>query len=79
VSSKLGALKNMLDRVDRMIIGGAMANTFLKSMGIDVGGSLVEDDLLETARELIDDADRRGLNFTCRWILWRLTDLPLMR
>jgi phosphoglycerate kinase len=61
VSSKLGALKNMLDRVDRMIIGGAMANTFLKSMGIDVGGSLVEDDLLETARELIDDADRKGV------------------
>jgi len=61
VSSKLGALKNMLDRVDRMIVGGAMANTFLKSMGIDVGGSLVEDDLLETARELIDDADRKGV------------------
>lgn len=61
VSSKLGALKNMLDRVDRMVIGGAMANTFLKSMGIDMGGSLVEDDLLETARELIDTADRKGV------------------
>jgi len=61
VSSKIGALENMLDKVDRMIIGGAMANTFLKSMGIDVGGSLVEDDLLETARKLIDAADRKGV------------------
>ena len=61
VSSKLGALENMLDRVDRMIIGGAMANTFLKSIGIDVGGSLVEDDLLETAKNLIDTADKKGV------------------
>ncbi len=61
VSSKLGALENLLDRVDRMIIGGAMANTFLKSMGIDVGGSLVEDDLLETAKKLMDAADKKGV------------------
>jgi phosphoglycerate kinase len=61
VSSKLGALENMLDRVDRMIIGGAMANTFLKSMGVDVGDSLVEDDLLETARKLIDTAEKKGV------------------
>ena len=61
VSSKLGALENMLDRVDRMIIGGAMANTFLKSMGIDVGASLVEDDLLETAKKLIESADEKGV------------------
>jgi len=61
VSSKLGALENMLDRVDSMIIGGAMANTFLKSMGIDVGGSLVEDDLLDTARKLIDAAEEKGV------------------
>jgi len=61
VSSKLGALENMLDRVDRMIIGGAMANTFLKSMGIDVGASLVEDELLETAGKLIHAADEKGV------------------
>lgn len=61
VSSKLGALENMLDRVDRMIIGGAMANTFLKSMGVDVGDSLVEDDLLETAGKLIDTAEKKGV------------------
>jgi len=61
VSSKLGALENMLGKVDRMIIGGAMANTFLKSMGIDVGASKVEDDLLQNARQFIDAARGRGM------------------
>ncbi len=61
VSSKLGALENMLGKVDRMIIGGAMANTFLKSMGVDVGASKVEDDLLESARQFIDAADAKGV------------------
>ncbi len=61
VSSKLGALENMLEKVDRMIIGGAMANTFLKSMGVDVGGSKVEEDLLETAKKFIDAADAKGV------------------
>ena len=56
VSSKLGALQNMLDKVDSMIIGGAMANTFLKSTGISVGASKVEDDLLNEARDFIDRA-----------------------
>ena len=61
VSSKLGALENMLAKVDRMIIGGAMANTFLKSMGVDVGASKVEDDLLDTAKRFIDSADVKGV------------------
>ncbi len=61
VSSKLGALTNMLDKVDSMIIGGAMANTFLKSQGIDVGTSKVEDDLLETAREFEQKAGEKGV------------------
>jgi phosphoglycerate kinase len=61
VSSKLGALLNMLDKVDRMIIGGAMANTFLKSMGVDMGASKVEDDLLENARQFIDAAEGKGV------------------
>ena len=56
VSGKLEALQNMLDRVDRMIIGGAMANTFLKSQGYEVGASKVEDDLLGKAVELLDRA-----------------------
>ncbi len=61
VSSKLGALLNMLDKVDRMIIGGAMANTFLKSMGVDVGASKVEDDLLENAKQFVDAAEGKGV------------------
>jgi phosphoglycerate kinase len=61
VSSKLGALQNMLDKVDRMIIGGAMANTFLKSQGIPVGASKTEDDLLDTARQLVQTAREKGV------------------
>ena len=61
VSSKLGALENMLGKVDRMIIGGAMANTFLKSLGVEVGASKVEDDLLDTAKRFIDAADAAGV------------------
>ena len=51
----------MLDRVDKMIIGGAMAITFLKSQGVDMGSSLVEDDLLDTAREFINAAEQKGV------------------
>ncbi len=61
VSSKLGALRNLIDRVDKLIIGGAMANTFLKSMGCTVGQSKVEDDLLETAETLIKSAAEKGV------------------
>ncbi len=61
VSSKLGALRNLLDRVDKMIIGGAMANTFLKSIGYEVGQSKVEDDLLDTAKELLGKARAQGV------------------
>ncbi|HEX9715389.1 MAG TPA: phosphoglycerate kinase [Desulfurivibrionaceae bacterium] len=61
VSSKLGALDNLMDRVDKMIIGGAMANTFLKSIGHDMGQSKVEDELLDTARELLNKAKRLGV------------------
>jgi phosphoglycerate kinase len=61
VSSKIGALRNLMDRVDAMIIGGAMANTFLKSMGYEVGESKVENDLLGTASELLDKAKKQGV------------------
>ncbi len=61
VSSKLGALENMLDKVDTMIIGGAMANTFLKSQGVAVGASKTEDDLLDTAREFVEKAEQKGV------------------
>lgn len=61
VSSKLGALQNMLGKVEKMIIGGAMANTFLKSMGVDVGASKVEDDLLSNAKQFIEAAEAQGI------------------
>lgn len=61
VSSKLTAIRNMLDRVDRMIIGGAMANTFLKAQGVEIGKSLVENDLLDTAKELLAYAAQKGV------------------
>lgn len=61
VSSKLGALENMLDKVDIMVIGGAMANTFLKSQGVDMGASKTEDDLLDTAREFVEKAEAKGV------------------
>jgi phosphoglycerate kinase len=61
VSSKLGALVNMLDKVDALLIGGAMANTFLKSQGYGVGASKVEDDLLVDAEKLLADARNKGV------------------
>lgn len=61
VSSKLGALENMLSRVDKMLIGGAMANTFLKALGCSVGASLVENDLLDSARNLLHQAEEQGV------------------
>lgn len=61
VSSKLNALKNLLGKVDKLIIGGAMANTFLKSSGCDVGSSLVEADLLSAAAEIRQAAAARGV------------------
>ena len=61
VSGKLEALRNMLERVDKMIIGGAMANTFLKSQGYPVGASKVEDDLLETAAALLTQAKAKNV------------------
>lgn len=63
VSSKLGALKNMLKYVDKLIIGGAMANTFLKSRGIDVGVSRIEEALIETALGIIKKAEQKEVDF----------------
>ncbi|NLX18774.1 MAG: phosphoglycerate kinase [Desulfobulbus sp.] len=61
VSGKLEALQNMLNKVDKMIIGGAMANTFLKSQGYNMGASKVEDDLLATADGLLRTAREKGI------------------
>lgn len=61
VSGKLEVLKNLSLRVDKLIIGGGMAFTFLKSKGMNVGKSLVEDDLLKTAQEVLDAANKKGV------------------
>nr|WP_303649740.1 phosphoglycerate kinase [Desulfobotulus pelophilus] len=63
ISSKLKALKNLLHRVDKVLIGGAMANTFLKASGLSVGESLVEDDMLETAKSVMAESAKRGVRF----------------
>jgi phosphoglycerate kinase len=61
VSGKLEVLQNLAPRVDRLIIGGGMAFTFLKSQGMNVGKSLVEEDLLKTAKEILEEADKKGV------------------
>jgi phosphoglycerate kinase len=58
VSSKLAVLQNLIDRVDRLLIGGGMANTFLKAQGRDVGKSLLEPELVATARDLLSRTDK---------------------
>jgi phosphoglycerate kinase len=60
VSTKLDLLKNLVGRLDRLAIGGGMANTFLYAQGIDIGGSLAERDMAETAREIIAEAEAKG-------------------
>ncbi len=60
ISTKLDLLGNLLDKVDQIIIGGGMANTFLAAQGIDVGKSLCEHDLAETAREITARAKLAG-------------------
>jgi phosphoglycerate kinase len=58
VSTKLEVLRHLVARVDHLIIGGGMANTFLAARGVDVGRSLAEHDLRETALEILDAAER---------------------
>ena len=55
VSTKLGVLQNLVGRVDRLLIGGGMANTFFKAQGHEVGRSLLEPELVSTARQLLND------------------------
>jgi phosphoglycerate kinase len=59
VSDKLGVIQNLLGKVDRLLIGGAMAYTFLKSRDVPIGQSLVEDDKLDAARAITADAEAR--------------------
>ncbi len=60
VSTKLDLLKNLVGKLDRLAIGGGMANTFLFAQGVDIGGSLAERDMADTAREIMDEAKAKG-------------------
>jgi len=79
VSSKLGVLKHLLGKVDALIIGGAMANTFLKAKGLSVGKSLVEDGLLEEAANIMKLADQKKalLALPGDFVVSRDADKPL--
>lgn len=61
VSDKIGVIQNLLNKVDSLLIGGAMTYTFQKAQGRDVGKSLVEDDKLGLAKELLEQAKARGV------------------
>jgi len=61
ISTKMGVLENLLAKVDRLLIGGGMACTFLKAEGLEVGQSLVEEAYLETARQIRERASQRGV------------------
>ncbi len=61
VSTKLGIIRNLLERVDKLFIGGAMAFTFIRSMGYGVGDSLVEEELIPTAREILESAREKDV------------------
>jgi phosphoglycerate kinase len=66
ISDKIGVIQNLLSQVDSLLIGGGMANTFFKAQGLSVGDSLVEDEALDAARELLDSAgDRLVLPVDC--------------
>lgn len=62
VKDKIAVIENLLTKVDNLIIGGGMANTFLKAQGHEIGASLCEDDKLDLARSLMEQAKGRGVN-----------------
>ena len=63
VSDKLALIESLLGRVDRLLVGGGMAFTFLRAQGHEVGRSLLEANLVDTARRLLDQARTRGVDF----------------
>ncbi len=63
VSGKLEVLKSLINKVDTILIGGGMAYTFLKAQGHGIGGSLVEEDLVDTAKQILKDAKAKGVKF----------------
>ncbi len=63
VSDKIGVIENLLDKVDTIIIGGGMTYTFYKAKGLPIGDSLVENDKVDLAAELMNKAEEKGVNF----------------
>ena len=63
VSDKLAVVKNLLQKVDTLIIGGGMAYTFLKARGVKIGSSLCENDQIDYAKEMMAEAEKRGVKF----------------
>ncbi|MBP1932617.1 phosphoglycerate kinase [Ammoniphilus resinae] len=63
VKDKIGVIESLLEKVDNLIIGGGLANTFIKAQGYDVGASLLEEDKVELAASFIEKAKQRGVNF----------------
>ena len=62
VSDKLGVINNLLEKVDTLIIGGGMAYTFIKALGHEIGTSLLEEDKIVYAKEMMDKAKAKGVN-----------------
>lgn len=60
VSDKISVIENMMDKVDTLIIGGAMAYTFKKALNVPVGSSRVEDDKVELAKDLLEKAKQKA-------------------
>ena len=75
IASKIATLENLLPRIDVLLVGGAMANTFLKAQGGELGASLVADDELDLARQLLADAGDRGVEVVLPTDL-TVTDTP---
>ena len=63
VSSKLDALSNLIETCDIMVVGGGMAFTFLKAMGYEVGGNILEEDMIEKVKQVMARAKERGVKF----------------
>lgn len=63
VSDKIGVITNLLDKCDTLIIGGGMAYTFMKSLGHHIGTSLLEEEQVENAGKMMEDAKAKGVNF----------------
>ncbi len=63
VSDKIGVIQNLIDKVDTLIIGGGMAYTFFKALGYTIGTSICEDDKVELAKEMMEKAKTKGINF----------------